>query len=128
VKTSTVALTLIAIACWIFAPEIIAIFRKDDSEVIRIGAFALRLQFAVVPMMGWVTLNNMMLQTMGKSASASALALARQGLFLLPLLYILTHLFDLPGIQMSQPIADAVTFAFSIPFYIAVSRGLKEGQ
>jgi putative MATE family efflux protein len=127
VKAATVVLTLTAIVCWIFAPEIIAIFRRDDADVIRIGAFALRLQFTAVPMMGWVNLSNMMLQTMGKSMSASALALARQGLFLLPLLYILTHFLGLLGIQTSQPIADAVTFVFSIPLYIAVSRGLKEG-
>jgi Na+-driven multidrug efflux pump len=60
------------------------------------------------------------------TSPASALALARQGLFLLPILYLLSHAFGLLGIQASQPLADAATFALSIPFNIRVMRGMKQ--
>jgi putative MATE family efflux protein len=125
VRTSSVGLIIIAAASWIFAPEIIAFFRPDDAEVIGIGAFALRLQFAVSPLMGWVIMNNMMFQTMGKSLSASTLALARQGLFLLPVLFLLTPRLGLLGIQISQPIADIATFILSIPLNIHLMREMK---
>jgi Na+-driven multidrug efflux pump len=125
VKFSTIGLCLSTIAAWIFAPEIIAIFRSDDEDVIRIGALALRLQFATSTLMGWVIMNNMMLQTIGKSFSASLMALARQGLFLLPCLFALTRALGLLGIQISQPIADVATFALSIPLYIRLMDEMK---
>jgi putative MATE family efflux protein len=125
VKFSVLGLLILSAAAWILAPEIIAVFRRDDAEVIRIGALALRLQFATSPLMGWVVMNNMLFQTTGKSISASTIALARQGLFLLPMLYLLTRAFGLLGIQMSQPLADVVTFALSIPLNVRFMREMK---
>jgi Na+-driven multidrug efflux pump len=57
----------------------------------------------------------MMLQTMGKAIPASILAFARQGLFLIPLLLILTPLFHVPGILLAVPLADLFTFILSLP-------------
>ena len=126
VKLSTVTLAVMTAIFWIWAPQIIAVFRSDDAEVIAIGSLALRLQSVTSVLMGWVIVNNMMLQTMGKSVPASTLALARQGLFLLPALFILNRVFGLMGIQMSQPIADIATFILSIPLNISVMRELNE--
>jgi putative MATE family efflux protein len=126
VRLSTIGLCITTAAAWLFAPEIMAIFRGDDENVIRIGALALRLQFATSTLMGWVIMNNMMLQTIGKSFSASLLAMARQGLFLLPCLFALTRAQGLLGIQISQPIADVATFALSIPIYIRLMNEMKQ--
>jgi putative MATE family efflux protein len=126
VKLSVSGLLVITAIAWLLAPDIMAIFRGDDPEVIRIGSLALRLQFLTSSLMGWVVMNNMMFQTIGESLPASALALARQGLFLLPVLYLLSHAFGLLGIQASQPLADIATFALSIPFNIRVMRGMKQ--
>jgi Na+-driven multidrug efflux pump len=68
----------------------------------------------------------MMMQTIGKAFKASLLALARQGLFLLPLLFLLNRIFGLTGIFMSQPIADFLTFVLSIPLAISVFREMKQ--
>ncbi|MDR0764624.1 MAG: MATE family efflux transporter [Synergistaceae bacterium] len=125
VKLSVWGLSAITAMAWPFAPDIMAMFRGDDPEVIRIGSLALRLQFLTSPLMGWVIMNNMMFQTMGKSLPANILA-ARQGLFLLPILYALSHSLGLFGIQISQPLADAAAFAFSIPLHIRVMRGMKQ--
>jgi putative MATE family efflux protein len=125
VKIATIGLCIPTAAVWLFAPEIMAIFRGDDENVIRIGALALRLQFTTSTMMGWVIMNNMMFQTIGKSFSASLLAMARQGLFLLPCLFTLTRALGLTGLQISQPIADVATFALSIPLYIRLMNEMK---
>jgi putative MATE family efflux protein len=109
----------------VFAPQIIAIFRKDDPAVLAIGALSLRWQCIALPFTGWVILCNMMMQTMGKSLYASILALARQGLFLLPALLIFVPLWGLLGIQVSQPVATIVSFFFSMPFAIHVLRQLN---
>jgi putative MATE family efflux protein len=125
IKISTVGLFLIAVLSCVYAPNIMAVFRSDDAQVIKIGSLALRLQFLVAPLLGWVIMNNMMFQTMGKSISASVMAMARQGLFLLPLLFILTPRLGLLGIQMSQPLSDIATFILSIPLNVMIMRGMN---
>ena len=124
-KTASVVLLFLAALGFLYAPQIIGLFRGDDAEVVRIGALALRLQCLTFPLMGWVVLNNMMLQTIGMAFKASILALARQGLFLLPLLFALTPSLGILGIQMSQPAADLATFALSIPLGLGVLLGLN---
>jgi Na+-driven multidrug efflux pump len=64
----------------------------------------------------------MMMQTMGKSLYASILALARQGMFLLPFLFIFTPIWGLLGIQLTQPASNIVSFFFSIPLTVHVLR------
>jgi Na+-driven multidrug efflux pump len=125
VRSSGVILAAIMVFMWFFAPEVIAVFRRDDPEVIRIGAFSLRLQFMTAPLMGWVVMNNMLFQTTGHSFSASAIALSRQGLFLLPLLFLFQRALGLLGIQISQPIADVATFALSLPLHFGIMREMN---
>lgn len=131
VKVAAVALIFISIIGFIFAPQIISVFRKDDLEVIAIGTTALRLQCLTFPLSSWIIMNNMLLQTIGKSRKASILALARQGLFFLPSILVLPQLLGLLGIQLSQPIADLCTFLLAVPLGISVIHELqilKEGE
>jgi putative MATE family efflux protein len=128
VRLTTALLCVLALGSFIFAPRIIAIFRKDDPEVIRIGALALRYQSCVIPLGGWIVLNNMMLQTMGKAVPASLLAFSRQGLFLIPLLFTLVPALGVPGIQLCTPIADFCTFILALPLGIhALRKDLRIG-
>jgi putative MATE family efflux protein len=122
---STVVLTLLAILCFAFAPDIIALFRKEDSEVIKTGAFMLRAQCLSFPVLSWTLLQNMTLQTIGRALQSNILAFARQGLFLIPLLFILVPLFGVTGIQICTPISDYCTFLLSIPLFVPVMRELK---
>ena len=126
-KFVTLGMSVIAVILAIWAPRIIALFRKDDARLIALGARYLRFHCVVMPLMGWIILCNMMTQTMGKARIASLLAFARQGLFLLPLLLILTPALGLLGIQLSIPGSDFCSFLFSIPFIIRIfRRDLKE--
>jgi putative MATE family efflux protein len=123
--SSSAFLLLSATVCFIFAPEIIKIFRRDDAEVVAIGAYSLRAQCIGFPLMGWVVFHNMMLQTIGKALPASFLAFARQGLFLIPLLYILEPIIGVRGIQLCSPIADICTFIVALPIGIHALRMLS---
>jgi len=126
VKVSTIFLLFIATVGYFFAPQIIAVFRRDDLEVIRVGALALKLQCVTYPLMGWVILNNMMMQTIGKAFKASFLAMARQGLFLLPALFLLAPRLGVLGIQLSQPISDVATFLLAVPLGLGVLREMDD--
>jgi putative MATE family efflux protein len=126
VRSTAVLLGLVAAAAFAFAPQVIAWFR-NDAEVIKTGALALRFQCFALPFGSWIVLNNMFLQTTGKALSASVLAFARQGLFLIPLIFILTPLLGVRGIQLATPIADICTFMLAIPLGVKALRDMGRG-
>jgi Na+-driven multidrug efflux pump len=109
----------------IFASPIIAVFRKEDVEVIAIGAKALRFQCIALPLGGFLALCNMMLQAMGRAVKASIIASARQGLFFIPLVLILPRFFGLNGLMLTQAIADIMAFMVAVPLTIRVLKELK---
>ncbi len=112
VRLSTAVMFAISIPLTIWAPEVISLFR-DDSEVVRIGAFALRAQCAVLFVHGLVTCTILYLQAIGRAFLGTILAAARQGFFFLPLIFLLPAKFGLLGLCLAQPAADAVTFLFA---------------
>lgn len=113
VKYATLFLLLAAALGLVFSPAILGWFRADDPEVIRIGALALRLQCLTLPSFGVIMISNMMMQTTAYTFQASMTALARQGLFFLPLIAVLPLAMGLMGIQIAQPIADLLTFGLT---------------
>jgi putative MATE family efflux protein len=122
IRISTVLLIILAAVCFIFAPDIIAFFRKDDPQVISVGTLALRAQCFSFPLLGWILLVSFMLQMTGKGIPASVLAFSRQGLFLIPLLFLLVPPLGVLGIQICTPITDFFTFLLSFPLGIRTLR------
>jgi putative MATE family efflux protein len=128
VYTATAVLSVLGVVAFIFAPQIIAVFRKNDPEVISVGSFALRAWSLVLPLSAWIVMNNMMLQTMGKALAASILAFARQGLFLISFLLILVPFLGVRGIQLCLPLADFCTFLLALPLGISALRKDLAGE
>ncbi|MFI3214161.1 MAG: MATE family efflux transporter [Eubacteriales bacterium] len=126
VKVSTIFLCVVACISIVFAPQLVTIFRKDDMEVIAIGSSALRYTSLAIPLTSWIILCNMMLQAIGKTTKASILASARQGLFFLPLLFILSRVMGLNGIIICQATADLCTFILALPLGLSVLKEMKE--
>ena len=125
VKSSTAFLFAVGALGVVFAPQLVALFR-DSPEVVSIGATALRFQCVTFCFHGWVVMSNMMLQTIGRTGPATFLAMARQGIFFIPLVWILSHLLGLTGIQMTQMVSDILTLACAIPSQIKALRELSE--
>ncbi len=124
VKVGTLALAVLAVAGYLFAPALIAIFRRDDPQVIAIGAYAFRAQCLALPLQALVIITNMLLQGTGHAASATFTSSARQGLFFLPFVLTLPAFMGLTGVQVAQPLADVATFACCIPLVIRFFRRL----
>lgn len=70
-------------------------------------------------------MNNMMMQTIGKTVRATILAASRQGLFFLPAVLILPHLIGLTGIQLAQPVADIFSFVTAMVLNRSVMKELE---
>ena len=126
VKYAFVFLVIVSILCGIFASNIVALFRKEDIEVIETGTMALRLQCITFPLNAWIVMSNMMLQSIGKALKASIVAGARQGYFFIPLILILPACFGLLGVQMTQAVSDVCTLLVSIPLSLSVLKEMKE--
>lgn len=118
-KVATIVLVIVATLGFCFASQIISIFETGDIQVTEIGTSALRWQCLTLPLMGIIILCNMMLQTIGKALKASIVALARQGLFFIPVLLLSAPILGLLGIKMAQPISDLLAFFLSIPLAVS---------
>jgi len=131
-KVAVVALTILAIVGYIFAPYIISFMQSGDGDnienIISIGTTAIRRQLIFLPLMSFVVLSNMMLQTIGDVYRASLLALCRQGLMLIPSIYILSYLFSLNGFLWAQGVADVISFAIAIPVTIPILKKFKNNK
>ena len=124
VRWATVFLLIASTAIFAFAPRIIAVFR-DDPAVIEFGTVAMRAQCCTFFLCGFNMVSSMMTQTINKVAQASVLAVARQGLFFIPVVLILPRLMGPLGIQLAQSISDACAFLLTIPLTAAVLKELK---
>ncbi len=123
--SATGVMLAFSIPLYAFAPEILSLF-QDDPEVVRIGASALRAQSLVLFTHGVVTCTILYLQALGNPVRGTILASARQGIFFLPLIFLLPTRFGLAGIEWTQPLSDALTLLFAIPFVIFALHRLKK--
>lgn len=71
---------------------------------------------------------NMLLQSLAQNKEATFLALTRQGLYFIPLIFILSSLLGLFGIQITQSISDTLSMLTAIPFAVRFFRKIKEKE
>ncbi len=114
IKASTAFITVFGAVVFAFAEQLIAVFR-DDPEVISSGIPMLRFQCVTGVFQGVIIMTNMIMQNLGKTVQSSILALARQGLFFIPLIYILPAALGLTGLQITQSCADLLTGLITLP-------------
>ncbi len=127
--TATIMMTVLAAGGFIFAPQLMELFIKDDPQVIETGALALRIQCLSMPMLPITTTSNMTFQSIGKSWTAVLLSSCRQGIYFIPLILILPDIYGLNGVISVQTAADVLSAATSLPFLIWFVRKLgRENQ
>ena len=126
VKVAAVILCTFSVVGYIFAEPITDLVAGSSPLAASIAAFAFRAQLVVFPLMAWTTMCNMMLQTVGQTFRATVVAMLRQGIAFIPCVLLLPLCMDpLLGIQLSQSVADVVSFLISIPIGIASLREMK---
>ena len=122
-----VLLGMFAVAGLLFSNQAIAVFR-DDAEVIAFGTPALRYQCMALFLNPLIVLSNMTLQSTGQRAWATFLSMMRSGLYLIPMIYILTYTMGARGIQLAQPVSDVLSFATALPVIVNFIRKLPEDR
>ena len=109
----------------LFAPGIIWLFIKDEATI-AYGKNFLRIACLATPFMIANFQKIYCLQAMGKGKESLILGIFRQGLFAIPMIFIMNHLFQLYGIVSAQLISDGITFIFSTLIYHRVYGKLQQ--
>ena len=115
IKYATLLATAIGIAVFVFAEYIPYLFSKDLAVTSQTPS-ALRYVFAALPVVGLQLIGAAYFQAVGKALPALLLTLSRQGLFFIPLLYLLPTFFGINGIWLAFPIADVLSTLVTVYF------------
>ena len=70
-------------------------------------------------------MSNMMMQTCRKTFRANLLAASRQGLFFIPLIFILPHYLGLTGVEICQACGDFITLLLTAPIMFFAFREMR---
>lgn len=120
-------MAVFAVLAVIFAPQIIQAFR-DDPDVIAVGTVALRWQAAFLPLHALIVGTNMLMQSTRHIKQATFLSMNRQGVYFIPAILILPHLFGLFGVEISQAVADLFSTFTAIPYMIWFFKKLPKAE
>ena len=112
----------------LFSDQIVMVFAGTDPEMLKIGSFCIRLQCLALPIHAWVTVVNMLCTGLGNAGFAFALATARQGTCMVPILFPLAHYFAEYGLSSVQAVADFLTLILAVPICIMMMRKIKKAQ
>ncbi|MBR3224041.1 MAG: MATE family efflux transporter [Atopobiaceae bacterium] len=127
VKASFVSVAAIGVITFVFAPQLIALFR-DDPDVVAFGTLTLRLQSITMPFTGVAMATNFLLQTSGKMWRATFMGACRLGLVLGPVVLALPRLLGMLGVQIAQPVTDILTTLIAIPMAVGMIRELVAAE
>ncbi|MBE6551456.1 MAG: MATE family efflux transporter [Ruminococcaceae bacterium] len=131
IKVACVALVIFSALGFIFSDAITLAIAGSTELSSAIASFTFKAQLIVFPLQAWSMLCNMMLQNIGMTFRATVVAMSRQGLafipiiFLLPLIIKLMGFDPLLGIETAQAVSDVVAFIISLPIGIGVINEMR---
>ena len=107
--------TIIFIGIILFPEAVSSLFTKD-KDLIAETPNALLLAFMALPVITTQLIGSAYFQAAGKALPALFLTLLKQGIFLIPLVYIMPKFFGLNGVWWSFPIADIMATLITVIF------------
>lgn len=112
----------LSVVCFALAPYIIQFFNSEgDKQITEIGAQALRFNCAVLWVLPFTVVGNMMFQSIGKRIPAILLSALQNGVAFIPMIYLLPYICEkyagngMLGLEMAQPAAYVITAAITLP-------------
>lgn len=109
----------------LLCPGLIARAFTTDAMLIAVTERAMRLAMPMFWVVGFQIVSTTFFQSLDKAGKSIILSLARQVLFLIPLLLTLPRLWQLDGVWMSFPASDAAATAVTIVLMIMQMRQLR---
>ena len=127
---SLIILSTLSTLCFFFAEDLIMLFCQNKEKIenlelfLSFGSSTLKVHCISLPLMAINGTGSMLLQTTGKSIRASIAAIARQGLFFIPMLFIFGK--TLNGIKYTQVFSDALTLIVTIFILFSMLKELNK--
>ncbi|OUR94756.1 MATE family efflux transporter [Flavobacteriales bacterium 34_180_T64] len=113
--------TFIFILIMLFPTELVGIF-TEDKALLELTPNALIIAFLATPVITTQLIGSAYFQAAGKAFPALCLTLLKQGVFLIPLVFILPQFYGINGVWMSFPIADILS---TLVTYIFLKKEIK---
>lgn len=120
-------MVLFAVSCAIAAPYLMDAF-LDAEQAKQVGMNTLRFQCLSMPLLPVNFMASVTYQVVGNRLAATALSVSRQGLFYIPLIFIMPSLFAITGLECLQAVSDVFACLFALPFTFYFFKKLKEKQ
>lgn len=122
VKWTTCISVILLSVITTFPQELIGIFTEDE-DLLNHTPRVFRLIFISLPIMGIGFIGGAFFQAIGEPIPALVLTLARQGLFMIPLMYILSYFLGLDGVWFSMPLGEILAGTWAgIWLYVRVKN------
>ena len=78
------------------------------------------------PVIGFLIVNMNCMQSVGDAFPATLLSVLRQGILLIPLLYLLRAMFGLDGVILGQSVTDYIAVIQSVFLWIRIRKKLEK--
>lgn len=124
-KWSTWFCSISAILLIVFAPQLMSAFSTDET-VIEIGINALRANAILFVFYGFQIVYAVLFLAIGKAKQGSIMSIGRQGLFFIPLIFILPRFLGINGVILTQPIADVLSVLLCAVLAVKSNKDLKD--
>lgn len=125
-KCCLVAGVIATVLYFVLREPIIRIFISDEG-VVSYGVEMLVAYMLSGPVIGILFVNMNCMQSVGHAFPATVLSVLRQGILLIPLLYLLRALFGLNGVILGQSVTDYIAVVLSIFLWRKIRRSLPSG-
>ena len=109
---------------FVLREPIIRIF-IDDDQVVAYGVQMLIAYIVSGPVIGILFVNMNCMQSVGHALGATVLSILRQGVLLIPLLYLLEAFLGLNGIIFGQSVTDYIAVILSVGMWARVRKTVK---
>lgn len=109
----------------IFSTPIISQFTKDDMLLIEIGKKALMANGISFFLFGFYTVYSSLFLALGKAKEGFILGACRQGICFVPVVFILTLIWDMNGIIYAQPVSDVLSAIITVFMALNIHKHLK---
>lgn len=127
IKAAAVVCLGMLLVYTLFAFNIVHMFVKDGATAV-LGAHFLRIFCLSGPFVGIGATFNNAFQAVGKGIQPLLMSMTRQGLVLIPLLYLLRSWIGMDGIIWAETVSSAVYAILSGILFILFLRKLRSGQ
>lgn len=107
-----------------FSNSIIALF-STDSAVIDIGSRALIANSVIFISFGFQTIYISLFLALGKAKAGGVLSMGRQGIFFIPVIFILPSIIGIDGVIYTQMIADILTTLMTAILAVSLKKEIN---